>query len=1343
MPTDETVGTKLWIEKHPRRIENAPNVVNAYHHKKITLSVSELNAINKYIKANKISADVLLHTVYAILLARLSTTDILVYGMSCYQNTPKNKELFCNGIAPIKVTISDDLLLSQLISKLSSQISKNKISAKLPPEIRYLLLNKNSEKKVSIKDTALDVYRFPLVLLTNKNTFKELSFAYNVAFFQADDIASLIYHFKVILKSLTTEQDLVVNKINILSPTEKNKLLNEWASPSYPFKMPDIKLCVQELVTHYAKQAPELLAINHHLRTLTYQDLDNSSTALAIEIIEKGVKVGDCVCVHMDRTALWLVTMIAIFKAGGIYVPINPKFPQERIEFVFSDCMPSIVLVDQIHEKIPSAYHKILHMVNIEDLLSPDTDLNRTLLPKASAEATAYILYTSGTTGTPKGVPICHKSLNNLIAWYQACFKVSIQDRSVQFASQGFDSHICEVIPFLGTGASVHIVDDSTKLTPSLFFEWLQENRITVCDIPTAYAQILFNMSWPNPISLRLMKIGGEAMTRYPEHPMPFEIWNGYGPTETTVEATYFKVTETAGNKKAGVELPPPAIGKPIYNYKVYIVDAHLQPVPVNIAGEILIGGVGVSKGYLNRESLTAEKFIVNPFNDDPNDKLYRTGDLGRWLKDGNIEFIGRKDNQIKLRGYRIELSDIENALSKYSDVSEAVVLIRDTVDNSKSIVGYIVPNLDKDRYLYQERCLLSLNKNKYMEAITEDISKDGIALNGISEKIPVGKQVKLHLKLPGINEAKDLTAKLIWQINNRCGFVFDCPDDQKKMIAKSIDYYLSTHNMMEMILSAAAKRSLKKALKNRLPEYMIPSTIIMMLEFPLTYSGKIDTKSLPPPQEYEKILHHEYIPPKTNTEKELVAIWHDLLGRDNISMSDNFFDLGGSSLTAAILSVKILNQFKITIPAKILFDLSYIPILAEYIDSNGEQYSKQSMIQEDIQRDCILPENISPTKKLIKTAENPQNILLTGAGGFLGIYLLRELLACTNAKIYCLIRKGEFDTAAKRLLATINKFNLGKDVSLNDRRIIAIASDLSADNFGLPVEQYNSLLEKIDLIYHCGAQVNIMASYNKLRGSNVIGTLEVIKFATTRFDKPIHYISTLSSAYQKDAEGALSEVFPEASYEELSGGYAISKWVAERLLTEAKDRGLPVQIYRSGYISGQSDTGQANFNDSLFMLIKGCIQLGYAPNMAEKVSILPVDYVGQATVALSLAHPLRSTVYHIDHPSGIMWPDLIDWINNYGYRVKLISIADWKKLLPTLPQDNALFSFLPYYLAFPDDFEMTPVNVAHATAELSRLDLPYPPIDDALLTIYFDFMCKDGFLSPPPTRKKITVRDR
>lgn len=1328
MKNENGVSTRLWIEERTNQTTQDKPGANSFASKKIKLDKKLLTLIKQYQKNENVTWDNLIASCFGLLLSRLSSTNIINYSMGELNGSSLKKLSLKSQPRIIDIEVTQETTVKKYLNQ-SAQALRKKIRKNSGVIPHYLLLFK-SKNTIQKKCVSLSMLDYSLVLVADKIKPNEVTLLYSADNFSKSSIEFFAEHMSVLLQSICMADKIAkLHRLNLLTQDERKKITGKWQAKSSQHVDVAPQRCIHDLFVAQAGKTPSNLAVKHNNEQVTYHELLALTTHIADQLMQNGIQSGDNVCVLMDRTPLLLAVMLATFRCGAIFIPINPKYPDERVAYVVNDSKPRLILVNDI-TKLPKSFHS--HALELPGKPDFKPNTREIALPTVSTDSIAYIVYTSGTTGNPKGVMIKHSSLINFSAWYKMCFDLTENDRSSQFASQGFDSFFCETLPFFIVGASVHIVDDSIKLTPSLFFNWLKESKITICDLTTAYAQILFYLPWPDGLSLRLMKIGGEALAHYPSQPFTFDIWNTYGPTEATIEATFKKIYKSNEKSLLATHKEAPSIGKPIINSTVYIVDQFNQLVPPGVVGELLIGGENISAGYLNREELTQQRFITINIDGVETAKLYRTGDLVKWLDNGDIDYVGRIDHQIKIRGYRIEPGEVEHAISLHSDVKETIVVAQNTHLAEKTLIAYVVPNLDKERFLYQQRCLIAVNKDNFFEAITDDISKEGLSVSGVPENLSEGMKVLIHIKLPGMSESKIFKATIVWCMDARCGFQYNLNSSERQIVSKSIDHYLQSHNVMDMILSNSSKRSLQKALKKKMPEYMIPSTFVKLLELPLNYSGKIDVSALPKPKSINDLFKEKYVPPTNNTEKALAKIWEDILGRKNISMSDNFFDIGGNSISAALLSVKILKKFKITIPVKLLFDLSYIPVLSKFIDTKGLKYSDVTEIQDDVRRDGRLDDQIQPLNLLSPDIQNPKHILLTGAAGFLGIYLLRELLKNTDAKIYCLIRQGNFESAAKRLNSTIQNFNLEHDISLANKRIVVISSDLGHDRFGLTKEHYESLENKIDLIYHCGAQVNIMASYGKLRGSNVQGTTEIIKFATKGKDKPIHYVSTLSSAYRKDDSGMLTEEFPTATYEHLFGGYAISKWVSERLLTQIKERGLPVVIYRSGYIFGQSDTGITSLNDALLMLIKGCIQLGYAPVMHEKITLLPVDYVSRAMVDISLAQGKESNVFHIDHPTGIMLSDLVSWLNDYGYKIKVIPMAEWRSRLENIEPDNALFPFLPYYLSLKDDYRSDDVDVTKASRILHELALPYPPIDNALLTTYIDYLCQVGFLPLP-----------
>ena len=296
-----------------------------------------------------------------------------------------------------------------------------------------------------------------------------------------------------------------------------------------------------------------------------------------------------------------------------------------------------------------------------------------------------YVIYTSGSTGKPKGVAIQHASLVNLSTWHQRTYHVTAHDRATQLAGVAFDATGWEIWPYLTVGASVHIVDDITRTSPVQLLEWLATRAITIGFLPTALAEVVLQQPFPADLRLRILLTGGDTLHHIPQHPLPFALINNYGPTENTV------VTTSAPVSPSAEIMASPPIGRPIANTQVYILDANLQPVPIAVAGELYIGGVGVARGYFNHPELTKEQFIRDPFCHSPESRLYKTGDLARYRPDGNIEFLGRIDQQIKIRGFRIELAEIEMALGRHPAIREAVVVGQEDASGNKRLVAYIV----------------------------------------------------------------------------------------------------------------------------------------------------------------------------------------------------------------------------------------------------------------------------------------------------------------------------------------------------------------------------------------------------------------------------------------------------------------------------------------------------------------------------------------------------------------------------------------------------------------------------------------------------------------------------
>ena len=441
-------------------------------------------------------------------------------------------------------------------------------------------------------------------------------------------------------------------------------------------------MCLPELVARRAAGNPEAMAITAGAQTLSYGELDNRADRLASHLRSLGVRADVVVGLYVTRCLDMAVGALAILKAGGAYLPLDPAWPSDRRAFVVEDAKLRILITNAtLAPQVPLGRQVIVNLSALE-ITGQSKDLP---LVKIKRDDLAYVIYTSGSTGQPKGVEIPHGGLVNLVSWHQRAFSVASADRASHLAGLSFDAAVWELWPYLASGASVHLVDEFTRNSAELLRDWLVAHRITISFVPTALAQELLKLEWPQDTALRVLLTGGDTLHHYPPAGLPFRLINNYGPTECTVVATSGAVMP---DTHAGM-LPP--IGRPIANTRIHLLNEQLLPVPAGTAGEIYIAGAGLARGYRNRPELTREKFISDPFGAKPGSRVYKTGDLARLLPDGQIAFLGRADEQIKIRGFRIEPNEIVRALNQHPALHESLVLAREDSPGDKRLVAYLV----------------------------------------------------------------------------------------------------------------------------------------------------------------------------------------------------------------------------------------------------------------------------------------------------------------------------------------------------------------------------------------------------------------------------------------------------------------------------------------------------------------------------------------------------------------------------------------------------------------------------------------------------------------------------
>ncbi len=409
---------------------------------------------------------------------------------------------------------------------------------------------------------------------------------------------------------------------------------------------------------------------------MSYAELDHKASRLALHLQTLGVGAETVVAICLERSFEYVIAALAVWKAGGAYLPLDPHWPEDRRNFIVEDAQ-ALVAITRAPLKLKARY--------VVDLGKEFQETDRLFEPTpVHRENLAYVIYTSGSTGQPKGVEVTHGNLLNLIFWHRRTFGVTTDDRATFLAGLGFDAAVWELWPYLTAGAGIAITPEKVRTSADLLRNWLGSHDVTVSFVPTALAEPMISAQWPKTAKLRYLLTGADTLHRYPSSGLPFRLVNNYGPTECTVVATS-GVVPTAAETEA-----LPSIGAPIANTFLYLLNERFQPVAPGETGEVYIGGTSVARGYRNRGGLTAERFFEDPFRIGKG-RMYRTGDLASALPDGQFAFHGRTDTQEKIRGHRVEPDEITSALVSHSAVSEGAVIARAAGSGEKQLVAYVV----------------------------------------------------------------------------------------------------------------------------------------------------------------------------------------------------------------------------------------------------------------------------------------------------------------------------------------------------------------------------------------------------------------------------------------------------------------------------------------------------------------------------------------------------------------------------------------------------------------------------------------------------------------------------
>jgi aspartate racemase len=672
--------------------------------------------------------------------------------------------------------------------------------------------------------------KFDLTLLMSE-TADGLSgwFEYNADLFDASTIERLQQHFENLLSSITLNPDDRIANLPFMAAQEREKILIDWNAGKTQFPR---ESCIHQLFEEQASSRPDAVAIVFDDRKMTYVELNRKANQLAHYLRKQGVGPDVIVGLAVERSIEMIVGLLAILKAGGAYMPLDPSYPHERLLFMIEQANVKLIL-SQTHLRatLPASEAKLIFLDDRNREIRREEDRN---LPRLShAENLAYVMYTSGSTGQPKGVSVTHRNVVRLVKDTNYA-RFDAGEVFLQFAPITFDAATFEIWGPLLNGAKLVIPAPGIESLENLG-DTIRHYGVTTLWLTAGLFHQMVDTDLNNLRGVRQLLAGGDVLSRPHVQKVintlrDCVLINGYGPTENTT----FTCCQTLNDDSIGRSVP---IGRPISNTQVYVLSEHLEPVPVGVPGELFVGGDGLARGYLHDPCATAEKFLPNPFATEPGERLYRTGDQVRYRLDGSLEFLGRLDHQVKVRGYRVELGDIEFALSRHVDVKECVVTTEIARSGEKQLVAFVVP---------------------------------------IAGRAPLPEQ-------------------------------------------------------------------LRSFLKEKLPEYLVPSFIGILDRLPLTATGKIDRQALPNIEDLN--VEHVFLSPRTPEEEGIANIWKKLLGHEKVGIRENFFDVGGHSMLAVRLISEIHKVYNKKIPLSFLYQGATVEALAKQV-TGDQPYAHSTVLQ-------------------------------------------------------------------------------------------------------------------------------------------------------------------------------------------------------------------------------------------------------------------------------------------------------------------------------------------------------------------------------------------------------------
>ncbi len=998
------------------------------------------------------------------------------------------------------------------------------------------------------------------------------------------------------------------------------------------------------LVEAQVDRTPDAVAVVCEERELTYAELDGWANRLAHRLVAAGAGAEVAVAIVAERSIETVVSILAVLKAGACYLPVDPGYPPARFHTLMNDAGSSLLVTSRaLLGTVPEGEWRTV-LADADALVDeprdrPDVPVDR--------DAAAYIIYTSGSTGEPKGVVVPHRQIcatTRALSSYgrpdPACFLLLI--------SFSFDACGVGLYWTLTSGGQVVVPTRAEHRDPRVLRELVARHRVTHLDCtPSLYSVLLADDATPLR-SLHVAIVGGEAcppelVQRHSRMLPACWLINNYGPTEASVWTTSAVLAGPTSTETEGSLLEGIPIGAGYAGSSTIVLDEDDTPAGEGVPGELAIGGAGVARGYHARPALTAERFVPDPFADEPGARMYRTGDLVRRRPDGQLVFEGRVDDQVKVRGFRIELGEVEAALRSHPAVTEAVALVQ-RVGEVDTLVAWVA---------------------------APDVA--------------------------GLDPA-------------------------------------------DVVAHAA----------QRVPEHVVPTQLVVLDVLPRNVAGKVDRHQLPrPPAPTQAPGSGDLL---DGVRAEISELVQAVLGVRGLGAQESFFDHGATSLHLAQLALELLSRYDVMIPIHLLFEQPTVVAVAHGIGAarrdvvdGAERRSVQEMLDE-----VALPDDVRPEGLPVSRWEDPRTALVLGATGYLGGFVVRELLRRSDTHVVCLVRGTDEESARQRVVDSLRNYRAWEETYAD--RVRVVLGDITQPHLGLADADWEALARDVDQIFHAAGIVNFVYPYSRLKQANVDSVVEALRLATTTTLKAAHFVSSIDVFLHTGMERPFTEtdlIVPE----EAPQGYARSKWAADRLVGLAQRRGIPASNYRAGMMMSESESGATQTTDYLVLQVKTLLAFGEAPDMDYVFDAIPVDYAASVIVNASLNRRWLGRNFHLWNLDPVHVSTIYDWIRSYGYELEPVTMDETVTNLMSVGTDSPLYPLLPLLFedggqdampAFaPDVVAATDLREELATtlASLAGSDIEPPPMTEALTHRCFGFMESIGFLPSPDEQRRALRR--